>query len=42
MDAEGTSSSSLAASTASASSIASTSVDEIYTQVMGQERHGRV
>ena len=34
--------SSPAAFTASASSIASTSVDDIYTQVMGQERHGHV
>ena len=33
------SSSSLAASTASASSIASTFVDDIYAQVMGRERH---
>ena len=31
-----------AASTASASSVASTSVDDIYAQVMGRERHGRV
>ena len=30
------------ASTASASSVASTFVNDIYTQVMGQERHGRV
>ena len=36
------SSSSLVASTASASSIASTSIDDIYAQVMGRERHGRV
>ena len=36
------SSSSPVASTASASSVASTFVDDIYTQVMGQERHGRV
>ena len=28
--------------TASASSVASTSVDDIYAQVMGQERHGRI
>ena len=31
-----------AASIASASSVASTSVDEIYAQVMGRERHGCV
>ena len=30
------------ASTASASFVASTSVDDIYTQVMGPKRHGRV
>ena len=36
------SSSSLAASTASVSSIAFTFVDDIYAQVMGRERHGRV
>ena len=36
------SSSSPVASTASTSSIASTSVDDIYAQVMGRERHGRV
>ena len=36
------SSSFLAASTASASSIASTFIDDIYAQVMGRERHGRV
>ena len=36
------SSSSPAASTAYASSVTSTSVDDIYGQVMGQERHGRV
>ena len=36
------SSSSPAASTASAAHVASTSVDDIYTQVMGQERHGCV
>ena len=36
------SSSSPATSTASTSSIASTFVDDIYTQVMGQERHERV
>ena len=36
------SSSSPAASTTSASSVASTSVDDIYAQVMGRERHRRV
>ena len=36
------SSSSPLASTAFASSVETTSVDEIYAQVMGQERHGRV
>ena len=36
------SSSSLAASTASVSSIAFTFVDDIYAQVMGRERHGCV
>ena len=36
------SSSSPPASTAFASSVATTSVDDIYAQVMGQERHGRV
>ena len=36
------SSSSPVASIASASSIASIYVDDIYTQVMGQEKHGRV
>ena len=30
------------ASTASASYVASISIDDIYAQVMGQERHGRV
>ena len=35
-------SSSPAASIASASFVASTSVDDIYAQVMGRERHGRV
>ena len=30
------------ASTSSASSVASTSVDDIYAQVMGRERHGHV
>ena len=35
-------SSSPAASTAFASSVASISVDDIYAQVMGRERHGRV
>ena len=39
---EGMSSSSPTASTAFASSIASTLVDDIYAQVMGRERHGRV
>ncbi|RVW34896.1 hypothetical protein CK203_113023 [Vitis vinifera] len=43
---EGTSSSTCASSGASTSvsstSVASTYVDEIYTQVMGPERHGRV
>ena len=37
-----TMSSSPTSSTAFASSIASTFVDNIYTQVMGLERHGRV
>ena len=36
------SSSSPDASTASASSVASTFVDDINVQVMGRERHGRV
>ena len=36
------SSSSPAASTASASFVAFTSIDDIYAQVMGRERHGRV
>ena len=36
------SSSSPATSIASASSEASTSIDNIFAEVMGQERHGRV
>ena len=36
------SSSSPVASTTSASSVTSTFVDDIYAQVMGRERHGRV
>ena len=36
------SSSSPTASTASASFVASTSLDNLYAQVMGRERHGRV
>ena len=36
------SSSSPIASTTSASSVASIYVDDIYAQVMGRERHGRV
>ena len=36
------SSSSHATFTTSASSVASTSVDDIYAQVMGREKHGRV
>ena len=36
------SSSSPTASTTYASSVASTSIDDIYAQVMGRERHGRV
>ena len=36
------SSSSPAVSIASASYVASTSIDDIYAQVMGRERHGRV